>query len=177
VQQTAHFNGVNRTGTVLPVSAPARDEKFTFARFGGLAALRVRASFQSDLVRGTVAGGLGVSYKQLLMKREATATDSTGRRDSYVPDGVSYVSPAISLEGAVELRVSGAVAIALGLEMWADNASIWGTNAAPQTSGHVLLANPSRPDAPPAPIPTPQYHFASGSQVFLGPFLGMQFGP
>ena len=176
VQQTAHFNGVNHSGTVLPVSAPGRDEKFTFARFGGLATLRVRASFQNDFVRGTVAGGLGVSYKQMLMKRETTATDNTGRHDSYVPDGISYVSPAISLEGAVQLRISGAVAIALGLEMWADNASIWGTNAAPQASGHVL-ANPNRPDVLPAPIPTPQYHFASGSQIFLGPFLGMQFGP
>jgi len=131
VQQTAHFSGVNRAGTVLPISAPARDEKFTFARFGGVAAVRVRASFQNGLLRGTVAGGLGVSYKQMLMKRESTATDGTGRKDTYVPDGVSYTSPAISLEGALQLRVSGALAIALGLEMWADNASIFGSNAAP----------------------------------------------
>jgi hypothetical protein len=35
----------------------------------------------------------------------------------------------------------------------------------------------STPGVNPLPIPTPQYHFATGSQIFLGPFVGLQFGP
>ena len=29
----------------------------------------------------------------------------------------------------------------------------------------------------PVPIATPAYHLASGTQVFIGPYLGLQFGP
>jgi len=175
VQQTAHFSGnAPSSSTALPISTPARDEKFTFARFGGLAALRVRASFQTGPIRGTFAGGLGFAYKEMIMKRDATATDGSGRKNTYVPDSLAYSSPAITLEGAAQLRVSQTVAIALGLEVWADNASVWGNNASPPSVQHnFLLARNSTP----AQIPTPQYHFASGSQIFLGPFLGMQFGP
>ena len=27
------------------------------------------------------------------------------------------------------------------------------------------------------PLPTPAYHFASGAQTFIGPYMGLQFGP
>jgi len=57
--------------------------------------------------------------------------------------------------------------------MWADNASIAGDVASPPSPGHALVAAGQTP----APIPTPEYHYATGPQVFLLPFIGMQFGP
>ncbi len=172
-QQTAHFNGTGGSSGALPFSDPARDEKFTFARVGGLAALRVRASTEGRALRATVAGGVGLSYKQMFMVRTATALDTTNRRDAYSPDSVGYVSPAVTVEGALQIRLTPTIALAVGLEMWADNASIAGSNASPPSPGRALVAAGQTP----APIPTPQYHFATGPQVFLLPFLGMQFGP
>ncbi len=174
VQQTAHFGG-GGASSVSPLAQPPRDEKFTFARFGGIAALRVRASLQWRVVRATVAGGVGFSYKKLFMERTTTATDGTNRQDTYAPQGgVAYVSPAITLEAALHVRITPAMALAVGLEAWADNASIWGTNsAAPPSSERFLTAA----NQTPAPLATPAYQLATGPQVFLGPFVGMQFGP
>ena len=170
VQETAHFDAAS----AARLAQPPRDEKFTFARFGGMAAVRVRASFQGRLLRGTVAGGVGLSYKKLVMQRRASTTDDTNRQDGYVPDGdVAYVSPAITLEAALHVRVTPTLALAVGLEMWADNASIWGSNSVGPVTGRLLTAA----NQTPAPIATPEYHLATGPQVLLGPFLGMQFGP
>jgi hypothetical protein len=171
-QQTATFDGMGKSGN-LPAAAPPRDEKFTFARFGGMAAVRARASFQGRLVRGTIAGGVGVVYRQLVMKRATTETD-VPRDENYVPDGLSYVSPGVSAEGAVQIRLSPTVAIAAGLQFWAENAG--GGKQVPAPTSPRFLASPNAtPQA--VPLDTPAYHIATGPQVFLGPFLGMQFGP
>ena len=172
-QQEAHFNGTGGTSGNLPFSDPARVEKFNFARVGGIGAIRVRASTQGRLWRLTAAGGVGVSYRQLWMARRATATDGSGRIDGYFPSSEGYASPAVTLEGAFQLRMSPTIALSIGLEMWADNASIAGTVASAPASGHALVGTGQTP----APIPTPGYTYASGPQVFLLPFIGMQFGP
>jgi hypothetical protein len=57
--------------------------------------------------------------------------------------------------------------------MWADNASMAGSNSTPAGPDRLVGGG----SGPPAAIPTPEYHLATGPQVFLGPFLGMQFGP
>ena len=170
VQQTAHFSGVGGQGN-SPLSTPKRDEKFTFGRFGGLAALRARAVVQNDHLRGTAAIGVGFSYRYMLMRREAHATDGTDLTNTYVPDSVSYLAPALSAEAAVQWRVSPTTALALGVEAWFENA---GTDAASpvQAPGQLTGSN-----AQPVPIASPSYHFASGPQTMLGPFLGIQFGP
>ncbi len=173
--ETAHFTNTGAS-TTSPLALPPRDEKFTFARVGGLAALRVRASTQGRLLRATIAGGVGLSYKKIFMERTTTATDGTDRHDVFSPtstNGVAYLSPAITVEGALHLRVTPTIAIALGMVMWADNASLWGSNSTPPAAARTLVA----PGQLPASIATPEYHLATGAQVFLGPFVGVQFGP
>jgi hypothetical protein len=173
-KQTAHFTGQG-TSSELPASTPARDESFQFLRVGGVVALRARASFQNQLLRGSVAGGLGVSYREMFMKRDATATDGSGRTEAYVPDAIGYFSPAISVSAEGQLRLSPTIALAVGLQMWADSASVGGSNSVPPATGKFLTNESGSP--PPAAIPTPGYHLATGPQVFLLPYLGMQFGP
>jgi hypothetical protein len=136
----------------------------------------VRASTQGHLLRGTIAGGVGLSYKKIFMERTTTATDGTNRSDVFSPtstDGVAYLSPAITVEGALQLRVTPTVALAVGMIMWADNASIAGSNSTPPSVARTLVAAGQLP----ASIASPQYHLATGAQVFLGPFIGVQFGP
>jgi len=172
VKQTATFTG---TSSLPTATGPARTETFTFARVGGLAALRARATFQTRVIRGTVAGGLGVSYKQMFMERDAVSTTDPSLTAKYVPGSVGYLSPAITIEAALQLRLSQTVAVSFGGFLWADNASIAGSNSVPASTQQLLSNGSSSP--PPQPFPTPQYHLATGSQVFLGPFVGMQFGP
>jgi hypothetical protein len=57
--------------------------------------------------------------------------------------------------------------------MWADNASIAGSDASPPEAPRKIVDANQVPE----PLPTPQYHFASGPQVFIGPLIGLQFGP
>jgi PEGA domain-containing protein len=175
VQQTAHFDGGSASND-SPYASPKRDEKFTFGRFGGLAALRARAVVQNKTVRGTAAIGLGFSYKYMLMRREAAATASDGSNltNKYVPDGVSYVAPALSAEAAVEWRLSPRMALALGVELWVENASTFGDASSPVQTGTQLTGGAG---VQPVSINTPQYHFATGPQTMVGPFLGVQFGP
>jgi len=168
-EETAHFTGA---ALALPASLPPRDEAFTFLRAGGGAAVRARASFQNAFARGTVAGGVGVSYRQLFMKRDATATDPSLGTEHYVPGSVSYISPAVSVEGAVQWRMSPTLSLALGLQLWADTAG--SSTSVPPATGEVLV---NRSTNQFTPIPTPGYHLASGPQAFLLPYLGMQFGP
>ncbi|MGD0526847.1 MAG: PEGA domain-containing protein [Polyangiaceae bacterium] len=155
-------------GSLVPASAPARTESFTFVRGGGMAAIRARATFQNHLLRGTFAGGVGVSYREIVMNR--TATDSGGDSSTLPPRGVGYVSPAISAEGALHIRVSPTFALAIGVQLLADNASITGSNTLP-----ALPATPFGSSG--AFINNPQYHVATGPQISLGPFLGVAFGP
>jgi hypothetical protein len=153
------------TNTISPAANPARTESFQFLRIGAIGAIRARVGFQSRILRGTLSAGPGVSYRFMQMQRTATATQTDKEIDKYVPDPVGYVSPAISADGSLQFRLSPTVAVAVGVTFWADNASIAGNNASPPSPGHNPL------------IPTPGYNIASGPQVFIGPFLGMQFGP
>ena len=151
--ETAHFTSSGAT-TTSPLALPPRDEKFTYARAGGLLALRVRASTQGRLIRATVAGGVGLSYKMLWMARTTTTTDGTNRSDVFSPtsgDSVAYISPAITLEGAVHFRVTPTVALAVGMVMWADNANMAGSNSTPAGPDRLVGGG----SGPPAPIPTP----------------------
>jgi hypothetical protein len=168
MQEKATFSNTTMTGSMLPMASPGRVETFTFVRGGGLGALRARASFQTSWIRGTIAGGLGVSYHEVFAKRDAVATDGT--EIPHVPDPVGYISPALSVEAAAQFRLSGTIALSVGLEMWADSASIAGNNASP--------GGPLQPFDVAKPAPAQYtYHLASGPQVMLGPFLGMHFGP
>ncbi len=178
-KQTATFAATSPTSSssLLPAANPARTETFSFLRIGGVAAVRARVGFQTHLIRGTLAAGPGVSYRLMQMERDASANDSSGRVDKYVPDPVSYFSPAITADASAQLRLSPTVALAVGMFFWVDNASIAGSNSIPPASNnppHVLTNGNA---ATSVPIPTPGYTVASGPQVFIGPYLGMQFGP
>jgi hypothetical protein len=167
--QSAHFDGNVSNGQNPLLATPARDEKLTIFRAGPMGAIRARATLQNRVVRGTFAAGIGLSYKQVFLQRKATSADGS-LSDTYSPDSVSYVSPGISIDAAVQLRVGQATALALGLMLWAENA---GSSAATAPPANRNLGGNGQL----VPIATPQYHLATGSQTFLGPYLGMMFGP
>jgi hypothetical protein len=168
--QRATFDGTTTSGQNPLLSTPARNERFTLLRFGGLGAIRVRATMQNAHVRGSIAAGLGLSYKMMEMERKATSADGSKLTDVFIPDGKGYLSPAITIDASVQWRLTSTTSLALGILVWAENAG----------TGTKTAADPNRRmggDNTAVPIATPEYHLATDAQVFLGPYLGMQFGP
>ncbi len=170
-EQRATFDGSAHNGSNPLLATPARNERFKIYRFGGMGALRVRATAQGRTIRGSIAAGLGVSYKYMLSERRAASADGSGLQDADVFDGVGYFSPAISADAAIHLRLGQSTALSLGLMLWAESA---GSGPATKAESTRYMGGGS---ATPVPIATPAYHLASSAQVFLGPYLGMQFGP
>jgi hypothetical protein len=101
----------------------------------------------------------------LILNRTTTA-DASGATSTFVSDSRTYVSPAITLDIAAHLSPGGSTAYTLGLFAWLENA---GHDARTSPNGNQTLGA--------APLATPAYDLASGPQFYLGPYLGMQFGP
>jgi hypothetical protein len=164
---TLKFNASN-TNPGLSAD-PARTEEFAVRRVGGFAIARVRLTMQGEKIRFSVAGGVGLSYRSMLLTRDTTADANPALRDGFVPDAESYLSPVISLEPGVYYRLGPHTGIGLGVSMLIESPRAF--DQIPTTKlerGHSLG---------PAGLNTPGYQLASGTQVFIGPFIGMMFGP
>ncbi|MBS2015533.1 MAG: PEGA domain-containing protein [Deltaproteobacteria bacterium] len=157
---------------------PARTEEFNVRRVGGLGALRIRLTHQWEKIRLTAAAGVGLSYRVMFLDRDATAKNVPGARDVYVPDSQSYVSPVLSFEPQVQYRLTATTAIGLGLQMLVESPRAFDqTPTAPAEGGHRLCVPNASPPQCAGSINTPRYELASGTQVYMGPFIGMTFGP
>lgn len=171
--QKATFDGKAGPNMNPQVVSPPREESFLLLRFGGVAAARVRVSVQTKALRASLAGGVGVAYRYVQMKREANATDGSGMQDiPYIPSGASYLSPAISFDASAQLRLGPNTAVMLGALFWAENAGADARSSGDSSRALRSAANPAG-----VPLSTPAYQLAMSTQLFLGPYIGMQFGP
>lgn len=151
---------------------PARLEEFNLRRAGGLGLLRVRATWQSKKIRLSFAGGAGVSYRVMFLDRITTAKDDPRLRDAFVSDVPSYVSPVIALEPSVHYRLTPGLALSLGVQLLLETpSSFLNDRENPKTTAERLHTLGARG------LTTPSYELASNVQVFVGPVLGMMFGP
>jgi hypothetical protein len=166
-QPTAHFDGVVKPGSNAALTGPARTESFTIARAGGMFALRARATIDGKHVRVAFAAGPGVSVHVMGLERDAATTDGT-MTDKFAAEPVTYVAPAVSLEMNAAYRLSKGVSITLGVSAWLENAGSSATTDA--DPNHYFLPSGT-------PLRTPSYRLASGTQFYLWPYVGMQFGP
>lgn len=184
------FDSTNQSADYPPpdpanvsLAGPARTEKYTTIRVGGVAAIRARATLDGRLFRLSFAAGPGISYKRLAFERKTETAN--GYSERYVPDdgalnpgatepnNLSYVSPAIVADLTVHYRLTQTTAVSLGLVGWLESA---GNDTAAQADlTRALVSN--APGAQPIGLRTPRYELASGAQFFLGPQLGMMFGP
>lgn len=169
-----HFDGATASAVNPLVAQPARDEAFVIFRAGVATAGRVRATLDfGKNFQASAAIGVGLSWKTLWAKRTATATDGTGAKNEFVPDPVSYLSPGLSLDLSARWRFGHATSVALGAWCWAETAS---SNARTKGEAGRFFASDSS-GVLPRPIATPSYDLANGPQVYVGPYLGLQFGP
>jgi hypothetical protein len=153
---------------------PARTEDFKVRRLGGFGALRVRLTFQGEKLRFSVAGGVGLAYRSLVLTRDSMR-DSDGAKDVLVSDAQGYLSPVLTLEPSLQYRLGPHTAISLGLAVLAESPRAF--DQIPSSASEKSHAFSNGPLAPPSKLNTPAYELASGTQVFIGPFVGMMFGP
>ena len=175
---TARFSGKPGQAGYNPLATgPARTEDFTFVRGGGTLAVRARLTANADLLRVSLAGGFGVSYKYVaLAERKATSTDGK-LSDTWAPSGSSYVSPAVTLDFSIQWRLARATALGLGLAMWLESSSFTDVRAPGDLNRAMNGTDATGKPLVPQPIVTPPYQLTSGAQMFVGPYVGVQFGP
>lgn len=165
---SATFDGQVQPGSNAALTGPARVESFRVARAGGMGALRARGTIDGKHVRVMFAGGAGFALHAMAMDRTATTTDGTNQTDYFAAPVVTYLTGGLSFEVSAAWRLTKSVAITAGLSAWIESAG----------SGTVTLGDPQHYFLPSGvPLRTPSYRLAGGPQVFLWPFLGMEFGP
>ncbi len=148
---------------------PARVESFVVRRVGGFGIVRVRLTFQSEALRFGLAGGVGLAYSSLHLSRETTAAANSNARDVFAPDAEGYLSPVLSLEPSIQYRLTGHTTVALGLSLLVESPRSFDQIPTTPKSGGRSLG--------PSGLTTPAYELATGTQVYIGPFIGMMFGP
>jgi hypothetical protein len=106
----------------------------------------------------------------MLLERQTTsnANNTNGFVDK---NGHTYVSPALAGDLSIAYRFSPTMAVALGAVLLFETA---GSDVTSTADGSQYLAGGK---TGPVPLPTPAYHLATGAQTFVGPYLGLQFGP
>lgn len=168
-EPVASFDGTTGSAINPLVATPARDERFVIGRFGGGGAIRLRVLHPIDRFRITGAFGAGAAYRHLLIGRDTESAE--GQTGSVAPEGAGYLSAVLSLELAGQVLLGGSTSLALGLQAWLEHAGS-DTTSTPQNDTFLTGG-----DGPPRPQATPAYDLAAGTQFFLGPFLGLHFGP
>lgn len=150
---------------------PARDEEYTIRRAGGMLLARIRLTKQWHKIRLSLPIGAGVAYRVMTLSRDAKAKDPPNAVDSFNSDGETYLSPAIQLEPTIAYRLTPGLAVTLGVQFSMEAASSVFNEDNPATKAsqtHRLGA---------AGLSTPSYVLASSGQLFIGPTIGMMFGP
>ena len=145
-------------------------EQFGFVRFGGMGAIRARVSLENKYVRASLAAGVGIAAKLMEFDRK-TKSNAGGVNEYTENSGHTYVSPALSVDGSIAYRFNRGLALALGVQLMFETA---GDGPATSANGNQYIAGGN---STPFPLTTPSYHLASGAQTFVGPYLGLQFGP
>ncbi len=148
---------------------PARSEEFALHRAGGFGALRIRVTLQGEKIRFTAAGGVGLGYMVVFMKRVDTLTSDPSVQDGFAPSPQGYLTPVLSLDPAIGYRLSPSLTAQLGFTILVESARAFDNAPTTSKDGSHSLG--------PLGISTPAYELASGTQVYLGPFIGLMFGP
>jgi hypothetical protein len=88
------------------------------------------------------------------------------------PDPLGYWAPVVSFEPMILYRLGGPTAIGVGISLLLESPSTF------LNDKKTPITNPEgnrRLGA--SGLTTPAYELASGTQFYLGPFIGMMFGP
>lgn len=152
---------------------PARTEDFRIHRLGGLGAFRIRYTLQSEKIRFSIAGGVGLSYRTMFLTRDSSEKAPGTGRNTFVPDAASYLSPVLSFEPSIAFRLTPGIAASLGLAVLVESPNAFDSVPTTKADGGQVLASTTGASG----LSTPAYQLATSTQIYLGPTLGLTFGP
>jgi hypothetical protein len=140
-----------------------RTEDYEFNRFGGTAALGVRLMPKTQVFRPTLGVAAGVSLKGIFYNRtiQSQATGLTGTY-TQATNPAFYAAPSIMVDAGIELGSTPGAKFYLGCLMVADFAG-------------ATAVNPTTAD-PNFAAPAGGLNGVNGTDVFVGPIVGFQFG-
>ena len=147
-----------------PHAGPARVELYDFYRFGGGGAVGARIANKDPHLRFTAGLHFGAMERGALYKRSVTAT-ATGSNDTFTSDTISYTA--------------GLMLFDLGVIVgWENGAKfhVGGMGIVEVAGGPVSAPALSTRTLDGQNLGTPAMQLASGTQVFIGPVLGFDFG-
>jgi hypothetical protein len=162
---------------------PPRHEDYTLRRIGGMGLFRARLTLNvGSRFRASFALGAGITRRVMLLQRDTTSIDGKDH-DKYVSDTAGYWSPIVNFEPSFQFRITKGVAVNAGLQLFFDTPSSFMSgnpkDQNPQSSKESFhqLGNSGPPLFVPRGLSTNAMDLASNLQVFVGPFVGMVFGP
>lgn len=151
-----------RAGTFL------RTEKYEYLGIAGYGGLGGRVTSQDDAVRFTFGASLGLTYRWIDLKRSTY-------EDGWKPGAVSYTAPALVLDGGLILGSTPGVKMTLGALLWIDFLGSDGVLTADEPAGRNISTTIGT-NRYNALLDSPAQKVRSGTQIYVGPTLGLQFG-
>jgi hypothetical protein len=167
--ETENWSAVAETAGLQ--ADPPRTEEYHFRRAGVMFVPRIRVTKQWKKFRLMLPIGAGISYRIISLERDTKAKDN-GDTNKFVADSTHYLSPVIQLEPTIAYRLTPGVSVTLGLEFFMETPGSFlngGENPRTATSSKQTLGVRG--------LGTPSYQTAGDAQFYVGPVIGMMFGP
>jgi hypothetical protein len=149
-----------------PYAGVARTEDYRFHRFGGGGAIGGRVTSKHPTVRFTFGAAFGLDVKAGLFSRTSTSAQQIGGvtgTNTVTSNTATYTSPILVFDGGVLL--GGTVKFHLGILALAEF-----------VGSPVLTAADATETLNTKPLGTPPLQIAGGTQLFIGPVIGLHFG-
>lgn len=151
-------------------AAPVRNETYDFHRFGGGGAVGVRVASKHPHLRFTGSALVGAVAMANIYDQSVAATSpppgATNTSASNTSSTTVYGAPLLLFDAGVLVGWPNGAKVHIALVTMLQ--FVGGSVRAPALNGETQLANSS--------YTTPQLQVAGGTQAFIGPMIGIDFG-
>lgn len=152
-------------GEGIPNVGPARRERYRFHRYGGGAALGARVTSRNAVVRFTAGADFGLLLRAVRYTYDADHLGIQTNHVGFTSPAETYLVPALLFDTGIMLGSTPGTKVILG--------------------GQLMVEFTGKPRNVPGqpeqylggqPLAAPPVQGAHGTDIFLGPVLGLQFG-
>lgn len=150
-------------GMNAPAGTLARTETWDYWSLAGFTGIGGRVTSKDDAVRFTAGLSIGHVYRQANMKRSSLD-------DGWRPSPVSYSAFGMYGDAGLLLGTTPGFKLSIGVNLWLDfPGEVDETESVPE--GRIVTSGALQ-----ARLESPSQKLRSGTQVYIGPTLGFQFG-
>jgi hypothetical protein len=167
-QAQSQFHFVNAKGAAPATTDLTVNESFSAVSFAGFAGLGARVTSKDDAVRFTLGASFGGAFRATNLKRQLPQL-------SIEPGSVSTFSPTVVLDAGMLFGSTPGTKFSLGVLAWIE--AIGAPAITPSAADAAFQAPLVGTQGPwTTTVRTPAQTVLSGTQVYVGPALGLQFG-